>query len=849
MKDKKIVGFLRNSLIVVIAVCILVFTGVTVLMTRMTQEVVRDISDIYMEEMNIQLQQKFQSIIELRLQQVSGVILTNPPEESQYGEALLQDLQKRAEVRDFAYLGFYTEQGDLIDIYGSKLQLEDHYKIQTSLMEQGECVTQGWDENHQKFLALGVEAAYDLGDGRKSMALIAGLPMEYLDEVLFFEEQDEQVYTHVIDQQGNFVIRNGGFYQVNYFQRMMDAYGEEEKNHIEGHVKKLQEAMKQGEDYSMRVYAYGEKRMVYCSPLAGNSYWYLVTTMVEGKIDISVTKLDAMRLGIMMGSMLSILVMMGIIFLLYYRWSKQQMLELDKARKEAVVANAAKSEFLASMSHDIRTPMNAIVGMTEIALKNIQNGERVEDCLRKVKLSSKHLLGLINDVLDMSKIESGKMTLNIEVISLREVMDDIVNIIQPQIKSRNQHFDIFIDQILCEEIYGDGVRLNQVSLNLLSNAVKYTPEGGRIDIHLSQEASPKGEDYIRTSFSVADNGIGMTEEFQKKIWNAFSREQTDQVHHIAGTGLGMAITKSIVSLMGGTIELESQKGKGSKFTVVLDLKKAEGVVAHMKLPEWDVLVVDDNEQLCLTATSNLEELGVHAQWEQHGAQAVELLEERHREGKDFDFVLIDWKMPEMDGMETIREIRRRVPKRIPLFLMSAYDWNDIEEAADKLDIEGFISKPLFKSTLFACLSKYVEGLERKDDGKDSQNIDFTGKKVLLAEDIDLNWEIANEILSATGMELVHACNGKECLELFKASEPGTYDAILMDIRMPVMNGYEATEAIRGLDRSDRDLPIIAMTADAFSDDAQRCLNIGMNAHIPKPLDIKQCMTVLQKFLH
>ena len=217
MKDKKIVGFLRNSLIVVIAVCILVFTGVTVLMTRMTQEVVRDISDIYMEEMNIQLQQKFQSIIELRLQQVSGVILTNPPEESQYGEALLQDLQKRAEVRDFAYLGFYTEQGDLIDIYGSKLQLEDHYKIQTSLMEQGECVTQGWDENHQKFLALGVEAAYDLGDGRKSMALIAGLPMEYLDEVLFFEEQDEQVYTHVIDQQGNFVIRNGGVYQVNYF--------------------------------------------------------------------------------------------------------------------------------------------------------------------------------------------------------------------------------------------------------------------------------------------------------------------------------------------------------------------------------------------------------------------------------------------------------------------------------------------------------------------------------------------------------------------------------------------------------------------------------------------------------
>lgn len=847
MKDKKIIAFLRNSLIIVIAICILVFFGVTALTGHWTQQAVRDISDIYMEEMNIQLQQKFQSIIELRLQQVSGIIMTNPPSKSKYGPEFLEDLRKRAEVRNFSYLGFLTEEGDLIDIYGCELQLENSDTVKKSLEEAGDCLSQGWNEKHEKILVLAESASYDQGNGTRSIALVAGLPMEYLNEVMFFEEKNDKVYTHVIDQHGNFVIRNGGIYQENYFQRMMDAYGERKSNHIEEHVEGLKEAMRQEKDYSMRVFGEGQKRTIYCSPLPGNALWYLVTTMPEGQIDISVTRLDSMRLAIMMGSMAAILVTMGIIFFLYLRWSKHQITELDKAQKEAVAANAAKSEFLASMSHDIRTPMNAIVGMTEIALKNIHNEERVSDCLHKVKLSSKHLLGLINDVLDMSKIESGKMTLNIEIMSLREVMDDIVNIIQPQIKGQRQHFDIFIERIICEDIYCDGVRLNQVLLNLLSNAVKFTPEEGRIDIHLNQEPSPKGENYIRTNFVVADTGIGMSKEFQEKIWDTFTREESEHVNRIIGTGLGMAITRSIVNLMGGTISLESQQGTGSRFTVTLDLKKAEGA-ENMKLPEWSVLVVDDNEQLCLTAAANLEELGVHAEWVQNGKDAVDLIEQRYHKNHNFDFVLVDWRMPDMDGMETILEIRRRVVRRIPLFLISAYDWSDIEGDADALDIEGFISKPLFKSTLYACLSKYVDGYEGANNSQDGQEIDFAGKKVLLAEDIDLNWEIANEILSSTGMSLDHACNGRECLEMFEASEIGHYDAVLMDIRMPVMNGYEATKAIRELEREDSGLPIIAMTADAFSDDAQRCLETGMNAHIPKPLDIKQCMTVLQKFL-
>ncbi len=607
--------------------------------------------------------------------------------------------------------------------------------------------------------------------------------------------------------------------------------------------------MDKGEAYYTIASIDGVERHIYCSPLAGNSSWYLISTMPNGTLTETINKLDLLRIIIMVGSGGAIFLVMLIIFIMYYRLSQQQMVELQKAREEADLANKAKSEFLSSMSHDIRTPMNAIIGMTEIAQKNIQDSERVEDCLKKVHLSSKHLLGLINDVLDVSKIESGKMTLNIIPMSLRNAMDDIVNIMQPQIKARNQHFDIFIQKIVSENVYCDSVRLNQVLLNLLSNAVKFTPEEGRIDVYVEQEPSPMGDEYVRTHFSVIDTGIGMSPEFQKKIWNTFSREETEQVRHTTGTGLGTAIIKSIIELMGGTIEMESEQGKGTTFHAILDLKKADINEDDMKLPEWNVLVVDDNEQLCISVAANLEELGVHTEWSMDGREAVKMIEEHHKRKEDYFFVLIDWKMPNMDGMQTIHEIRNRVGKDIPIFLISAYDWSDIVDEANTMEIEGFISKPLFKSTLYEHLKQYVDGYSKEDEKIKSEDIDFNGKRILLAEDIDINWEVAFEILSSVGLELERAVNGKECLEIFERSEIGFYDAILMDIRMPVMDGYDAAKAIRALNRPDHGLPIIAMTADAFSDDARHCLECGMDAHIPKPLDVKECMRILQKYLY
>ncbi len=520
---------------------------------------------------------------------------------------------------------------------------------------------------------------------------------------------------------------------------------------------------------------------------------------------------------------------------------------LDQAKKEAVHANEAKSEFLSSMSHDIRTPMNAIIGMTEIATRNIRDSARIEDCLGKIRLSSKHLLGLINDVLDMSKIESGKMMLNEGPVSLREVMDDIVNIAQPQIKEKNQYFDIYIQDILTENVLCDEIRLNQVILNLLSNAIKFTPSEGRIDVHLYQEESPKGEAYVRTHFLVEDTGIGMSEEFQKKIFDSFVREEKAQVQKIVGTGLGTSIAKNIINLMGGEISLQSEEGKGSTFHVIVDLKKSEVDEEDMKLPEWSILVVDDDERLCLSAVANLKDLGVHADWTLDGMEAVKMIAEHHERGEDYHFALVDWKMPNMDGIQTIQEIRKRVGRHMPIFLVSSYDWGEMEDKLSSFEIEGFIGKPLFKSTLFGRLQQYMEGYSFDTDNTGEQ-VDFNNKRILLSEDIDINWEIANEILSASGLILERAENGLECVNMFQQSEEGFYDAILMDIRMPVMDGYDATKAIRALDRSDSNLPIIAMTADAFSDDAQRCFECGMDAHLTKPLDIRECMRTLQKYL-
>lgn len=839
--------FLIISFSFLIVVCIMSFIAIAVRMGRKSADAVNDVGTLYMSEMNRQLQEKYITVIDLRLSQVEGVVKLTPPESVHYGEDMLKELSFSAKVCEFTYLGLYTKDGEGETVYGEPVRIVDEEEFLEGIDNDEIKISSAEDASGERVLLLIQPAEYEMKGGKTSAALVAGIPMEYLNDALFLGEEGALIYSHVIRENGSYVIRNGDGFQESYFKRMQDLLMELDGKKPEEFVQELQAAMAAKTDYTTLILESGIHGHIYCSPLV-ESDWYLVTVMPYGPLDDAISKLGNQRTYTFLAYGLVILAVILIVFVLYYRMSQKQIRALNEAKLEADHANKAKSEFLSSMSHDIRTPMNGIVGMTTIAMNNIDDKERVKDCLGKITLSSKHLLGLINDVLDMSKIESGKLTLNMDIVSLRDAMDSIVNIVQPQVKAKRQHFDIFIRKIETENIYCDSVRLNQVLINLLSNAVKYTQEEGRINVYLSQEDSPLGSDYVRCHFRVKDNGIGMSEEFQKTIFDTFTREKVTPVNKTEGAGLGMAITKCIVEAMNGTIELQSESGKGSEFHITLDLEKAPEKMEDILLPPWNALVVDNNEDLCRSAADVLKEMGINAECALSGREAVEMVKERHDRQDDYQLVLVDWKMPEVDGLATTKEIRKYLGKEVPVLIISAYDWSDIKDEAVEAGASGFISKPLFKSNLYLGLSSFADGKDAAPVSKEEVVKDFTGRRILLAEDNDLNWEIANEILSAAGFKLERAENGKICVEKFEASEEETYDVILMDIRMPVMNGYDAAKAIRGLDRPDAKLPIIAMTADAFSEDIQHSMECGMNAHISKPIDVNKLIDELTKFL-
>lgn len=848
-KFKNTRRFLLSSVVCLVLLCIIAFGIVWGYVSSTSNDTINDLGTLYMSEMSKQLQQKFDAVVDLRIMQVEGIIQRTPPETVEYGDAMIEELVFSGNIRGFDYLALYSEDGKGELLCGETLQPVDEFEFREVLAGGEKNITSGISESGERVILFAVPAEYPMKDGGRSSILLAGLPISYMEEALVMESEDSLIYYHIIRRDGSFVIRSGEAYRDNYFTRMREVFSESNGKKPEKYVEELQTAMNNRESYSAQVVVDGAYQQLYCSFLEGTD-WYLVAIMPYGVLSDSVVSLANVRQTAMLVGCGVILAAVLIIFAMYFRMSQHQMRELEKAEAEAVHANKAKSEFLSNMSHDIRTPMNGIMGMTAIAMTNIDDKARLKDCLAKITLSGKHLLGLINDVLDMSKIESGKLSLNMDRLSLRDAVESIVNIIQPQIKERAQHFDIFIRKIEAENVYCDSVRLNQVLINLLSNAVKYTQEGGQIHMELEQEQSPLGEDYVRCHFCVRDNGIGMTPEFQKTIFDSFTRESNAHVEKTEGAGLGMAITKCIVDVMGGTIEVSSTPGKGSEFHVMLDLQKVGDEEADMSLPAWKMLVVDDNEDLCRSAVDSLQEIGLNAEFALSGKEAVEMVKKNHNTQDEYQIILMDWKMPDMDGLQTTREIRRLLGEDTPILIISAYDWSDIEEEAVDAGVNGFISKPLFKSNLYTGLSRYVleENEERQQESEQHVMKDFTGKRILLAEDNDINWEIAETILTASGFKVDRAENGKICVETFQGSENGYYDVILMDIRMPVMTGYEASVAIRALERPDAGLPIIAMTADAFAEDIQHSLECGMNEHISKPIDIEKLIRVLERYL-
>ncbi len=710
---------LISSIIFVIILCVIIFITQTVRMNRKGAETIGEIGEVYMSGISRQAAKHFGTIMDLRLSQVAGLVDAVPPDTITNLTTMRVTLTHHARSRGFDHLALCASDGTVDMFFGTDVEIGESDEFLDSLRDGEQKITMGTDSLGEEVVLMGVPAVYPMEDGKECIALIAGLPVSYISETLALNMEESTDYYFIIRKDGSFIIRDDTIDDDDYFTRVQNKYTDVGGKSVEQYTKELRAAMAKGESYSTQfTLSANDQRYLYATSLP-NTDWYFMMFMPYGQLNEAIGNLGSTWTRTAIRNCVIIVVILLLIFGWYFHLLRQHMNKMEEAREAAEQANRAKSEFLSNMSHDIRTPMNGIVGMTALALSNPDDKGQVQNCLRKITQSSRHLLGLINDILDMAKIESGKLSLNMEQTSLREIVEGVADIIQTQSRQKDQDFELCIRDISDEYVRCDSVRLNQVLMNLLGNAVKFTPEGGRVELELYEEESPLGAEYVRAHFRVRDNGIGMSEEFQKKVFETFAREDSARVQKTEGTGLGMAITKYIVDAMKGTIEVESEQGKGTEFRVTLDLETA--------------------------------------------------------------------------------------PK----------------QGADE---------PL-------SVTEEISGTT------------FSGNHVIFAEDNELNWEVADGLLSELGLQLTRAENGKMCVELFEQSPPGYYEAILMDIRMPVMNGYEAAMAIRALEREDaKTVPIIAQSADAFSDDVRKCMDAGMNAHVAKPIDVQEIVRQLKRYL-
>ena len=654
--------------------------------------------------------------------------------------------------------------------------------------------------------------------------LLRVIPLSTLEQKWVFPQTElVNAELSMIDANGDYVLKGYNFKNSSFFEfyKSYNPTDLESSGELFGRITSSTGSVPM-------INSHGEECILAFTPISATAGWTLLSLVPAKDLHADT---ENWMLIIVVSVGLLILFLCDMFYMLYMNK------HLKIKAKEAESANKAKTDFLSTMSHDIRTPMNAITGLTAIAEKNLGDVESTRDSLRKISLASNHLLTLINDILDISKVESGKLKLSPVTFSIVDTVENLVNISQPMIKEKNIEFSFHINQMEKEYLYADQLRLNQIYINILSNAIKYTEPGGRVSVDL-HEVKSEVPGCVRLTYVVADTGIGMSPEFMENMYQPFSRQIDSRVNSIQGTGLGLAITKQMVDLLGGTIECESEQGKGTTFTVTLDIPVADRQREEMQLEPIDVLIVDDDEIMLQTAVDTLTSLGASTEQAQSGPEAIGMIEHRHQSGRDYDVIIVDWKMPGMNGLEMIGKIRSEIDTKVPILLISAYDWSDIEDKAKDAGANGFVSKPLFRSTLYDkindLIGKESTSLEPEDDYSDLE-----GLHILIAEDNDINWEIISAMLGMFGITTDRAENGQICVDMMRAAAKGSYELIFMDIQMPEMNGLDATRAIRKLeDPWASSIPIVAMTADAFSENVTACLDAGMNGHIAKPIDIK-----------
>ena len=659
---------------------------------------------------------------------------------------------------------------------------------------------------------------------KENAVLLRVIPISELEQKWVFPQLElVNAELSIIDRSGDYILKGSGFKNSSF----LEFYKSYNPSDPESSAELFSRVTSSTGSVTM-LNSHGQECVLAFTPVSSKAGWTMLG-IVPAK-DLDIKNKNWVLFGVVSVGLL-------VLFLLdlFYTMYLNKRLQITARKAEA--ANKAKTDFLSTMSHDIRTPMNAIIGLTTIAEKNTADEASTKESLRKISLASNHLLTLINDILDISKVESGKLKLSPLTFSIVETVENLVNISQPMIKEKKIEFSFHINQMEKEYLYTDQLRLNQIYINILSNAIKYTEPGGRVGVTLREDKSDVPGCVLLT-YIVEDTGIGMSPEFMENMYTPFSRQVDSRVNSIQGTGLGLAITKQMVELIGGTIECQSEQGKGTTFTVALDIPVADRQREDMQLDPIDVLIVDDDEIMLQTAVDTLQSLGASVEQAGSGLEAIGMIEHRHLAGKDYNVIIIDWKMPEVDGLETIRRIRSEIDANVPILLISAYDWSDIEDKAKIAGANGFVSKPLFKSTLYDKINTLI-GKESKSIEPEDDYSDLQGLNILVAEDNEINWEIISTLLSMYGITSEHAQNGKICLDMMSKAEEGSYTLIFMDVQMPEMNGLDATRAIRKLENKwAANIPIVAMTADAFSENITACLDAGMNGHIAKPIDVK-----------
>ena len=848
-----------HAIAILIAVGIVLALATAFAYTLITNRIIETAID-NMQELALHDQQAILASLKHQWSLLDGIGRNLQRERFDSTEELLLQLRNEREMIDCVRLLLIADDGEMLS---NNLDISSNPKLFESFQDAGDQFAYRQDaletpvDGHTEVLVMGVRIEPFTLENHTFTHLICLMDIDALQSELRISSFDGRGYTSVIDQDGYYVVKMARNYSTSERLNLTDVIneGELDKHYSEDTI---QEMLRGDESFSVRyTNSNGDPRIISFTPMQETNWWFIMS------VSRSVFEEQSMSLISIFSALLfmAVLIIIAVVFSILRRRSK--MLDMEIKHKEELAealelaqqANRAKTIFLSNMSHDIRTPMNAIIGFTALAATHAGNEERVRDYLSKINQSSTHLLSLINDVLDMSRIESGKMNLNEQPENLPEILHNLRNIIQADIQTR--HLNLYIDtvDVSNENILCDRLRLNQILLNLMSNAIKFTPEGGTVSLKIIEKEAP-APGICAFEFHVKDTGIGMSPEFLATVFEPFTRERNSTVSGIQGTGLGMAITKNIVDLMHGDIQAFSEQGKGTEFVVnlsftVVDVVPAPiGVIGDLK--DLRALVVDDDIDACQSVTRMLRQAGMRPEWTSRGREAVARAQEAAEMGDGYKVYILDWQMPDMGGLETAQKIRESVGSDVPIIFFSAYDWTDIVDKARTVGVTDFISKPLFASELNAALlracGKSVAANAEAQQASDEDE-GFNGRRILLAEDNELNREIAMEILGEVGLEIEPAENGRIAFEMMRDSQPGYYDLVLMDVQMPEMNGYDATRAIRALENPAlANVPIIAMTANAFEEDKRAALEAGMNGHLSKPIDVPALMETLSKIL-